>query len=138
MAIATSFNDFVAVNGNESGLGNRGLGSREPLFAFRCWQSDQGLPQDRVRALAQTSDGYLWVGTDDGVARFDGMRFVSFGLPEGLPSGPVRTLFGDSRGTLWIGSVGEGLIRWQTGHLATFDHGGWIAVRFHQRSCRRQ
>jgi ligand-binding sensor domain-containing protein/signal transduction histidine kinase len=119
MAIATSFNDFVAVNGNESGLGNRGLGSTEPLFTFRCWQSDQGLPQDRVRALAQTKDGYLWVGTDDGVARFDGMRFVSFGLPEGLPSGPVRTLFGDSRGTLWIGSVGEGLIRWQTGHLAT-------------------
>ncbi len=120
MAIATSFDDFVAVNSNESGLANRGLGNREPLFTFRCWQSEQGLPQDHVRALAQTSDGYLWVGTDDGVARFDGVRFVSFGLPEGLPNGPVRTLFGDSHGTLWIGSVGEGLICWQAGHSTTF------------------
>ena len=120
MAIATSFGDFVALNSNESGLANRGLGSREPLVTFRCWQSEQGLPQDHVRALAQTGDGYLWVGTDDGVARFDGVRFVPFGLPEGLPSGPVRTLFGDSHGTLWIGSVGEGLIRWQAGHLTTF------------------
>ncbi len=120
MAIASSFADFVAASGNQSGVANRGLGTMEPVFTFRCWQSDQGLPQDRVRTLAQTSDGYLWVGTDDGVARFDGVRFVSFGLPEGLPSGPVSTLFGDSQGSLWIGSVGEGLIRWQEGHFATF------------------
>ena len=120
MAIATSFGDLVTMNGNEAAMENRGLGKGEPLFAFQSWRSEQGLPQDRVRALAQTSDGYLWVGTDDGVARFDGVRFVSFGLPEGLPSGPVRTLFGDSHGSLWIGSVGEGLIRWQAGHFTTF------------------
>jgi len=120
MAIATSFADLVAMNGNEAAVENQGLGNGEPLFAFQSWRSEQGLPQDRVRALAQTRDGYLWVGTDDGVARFDGVRFVSFGLPEGLPSGPVRTLFGDSRGALWIGSVGEGLIRWQAGHSTTF------------------
>jgi len=120
LAIATSFGDFAAVNGNESGKENHGPGNGEALFAFQSWRSEQGLPQDRVRALAQTGDGYLWVGTDDGVARFDGVRFVSFGLPEGLPSGPVRTLFGDSHGSLWIGSVGEGLIRWQAGHFTTF------------------
>lgn len=116
MVIATSFSDFVAAN--ESKTSNGGANG-EPLFTFRCWQSEQGLPQDRVRALAQTSDGYIWVGTDDGVARFDGARFVSFGLPEGLPNSPVRTLFGDSHGSLWIGSVGDGLMRWQTGHLTT-------------------
>ena len=120
MAIATSFNDFVAANGNKTVPVNSELGNRGPLFTFRCWQSEQGLPQDRVRALAQTGDGYIWVGTDDGVVRFDGVRFVSFGLPEGLPSGPVSTLFGDSHGRLWIGSVGEGLIRWQTGHFTAF------------------
>ncbi len=119
MAIATSFEDLVAMSGNESEMENQGPGKREPLFAFQSWRSEQGLPQDRVRALAQTSDGYLWVGTDDGVARFDGMRFVSFGLPEGLSSGPARTLFGDSRGSLWIGSVGEGLIRWRAGQFTT-------------------
>ena len=120
MAIATFFSDFVAVNGNESGMANHGLGSRQPLFTFQSWQSQQGLPQDFVRALAQTSDGYLWVGTDDGVARFDGLRFVSFGLPEGLPNGPARTLFTDSHGALWIGSVGNGLIHLHAGHASTF------------------
>jgi len=120
MAIATSFNDFVAMNGNEARMENHELPKEEPLSTFQTWHSEQGLPQDRVRALAQTSDGYMWVGTDDGVARFDGVRFVSYGLPEGLPSGPVRTLFGDSHGSLWIGSVGEGLIRWQGGRFTAF------------------
>jgi ligand-binding sensor domain-containing protein/signal transduction histidine kinase len=119
MVIATSFSDFVAVNGANVVTANGGASS-EPVFTFRCWQSAQGLPQDRVRALTQTSDGYIWVGTDDGVARFDGARFVSFGLPDGLPSGPVRTLFGDSRGSLWIGSIGDGLMRWQDGHVTTY------------------
>lgn len=116
MAIATSFADFVALNENKP-VTTGAPGGGSPSFSFRCWQSEQGLPQDRVRALAQTLDGYIWVGTDDGIARFDGERFVSFGLPEGLPNSPVRTLFGDSRGSLWIGSVGEGLIHWQAGQL---------------------
>ena len=73
-----------------------------------------------MRALAQTRDGYLWIGSDDGVARFDGVRFVSFGLREGLRSGPVRTLFEDSHGTLWIGTAGSGLTRWQEGQFTTF------------------
>ena len=120
MAIATSFADFVAVNENNPAPAAGGPGNGGALFTFRCWQSEQGLPQDRVRALAQTLDGYIWVGTDDGLARFDGARFVSFGLPEGLPSSPVRTLFGDSRGSLWIGTVGDGLIHWQAGRPTMF------------------
>jgi ligand-binding sensor domain-containing protein/signal transduction histidine kinase len=118
MAIATSFSDFVAVSGNESGESQLGVGALP--FTFRSWQREQGLPQDLVRAIAQTRDGYLWIGTDDGVARFDGVKFVSFGLPEGLHSGPVRTLFGDSQGTLWIGSVGAGLIHRQDGRFMTY------------------
>ena len=120
MAIATSFADFVAMNENQPVPAAAGLANESALFTFRCWQSEQGLPQDRVRAVAQTLDGYIWVGTDDGLARFDGARFVSFGLPDGLPSSPVRTLFGDSHGSLWIGSVGDGLIHWQAGHLTEF------------------
>jgi ligand-binding sensor domain-containing protein/signal transduction histidine kinase len=120
MTIATSFADLVAMNENKPVPAAAGPGNSGALFTFRCWQSEQGLPQDRVRALAQTLDGYIWVGTDDGLARFDGARFVSFGLPEGLPSSPIRTLFGDSHGSLWIGSVGDGLIHWQEGHLTVF------------------
>src|ERR1700690_425783 len=80
MAIATSFNDFV--NENESGTGG------EIPFTFRSWQRDQGLPENYVRALAQTRDGYIWIGSDEGVCRFDGVNFFSLGLHEGFQRGP--------------------------------------------------
>jgi ligand-binding sensor domain-containing protein/signal transduction histidine kinase len=121
MAIATSFNDFVL---DESGIksSNAGLniGRGQWPFTFRVWQREQGLPQNFVRALAQTKDGYLWVGSDAGVSRFDGARFVSFGLPEGFQAGAVQTLLGDSQGALWIGSIGRGLGRWQNGKFTAF------------------
>ncbi len=89
-------------------------------MTFHSWQREHGLPQNSVRAMAQTSDGYLWVGNDDGVVRFDGARFVSFGLREGLNSGPVQTLFGDNAGTLWIGTAGGGLTCWKDGKFTTY------------------
>src|SRR5215469_14263611 len=44
------------------------------------WQTSDGLPENLVSSFAQTSDGYLWVGTFGGLARFDGLRFVTFGV----------------------------------------------------------
>jgi ligand-binding sensor domain-containing protein/signal transduction histidine kinase len=107
MAIASSFDDFVAPGGATG-------------FTFKSWQTEQGLPQNSVRALAQTRDGYLWVGTDEGLARFDGVRFVPFDKRRGLRSAPVRVLFEDSRGTLWIGTSAGGLTRFQSGQFTTF------------------
>jgi ligand-binding sensor domain-containing protein/signal transduction histidine kinase len=112
MAIATSFNDFVNANGSGAG--------EETPFTFRSWQREQGLQENYVRALAQTRDGYVWVGSDDGVSRFDGVSFFPLGLQEGFHGGPVQVLFGDSRGALWIGSVGGGLSCWQEGKLSKF------------------
>jgi signal transduction histidine kinase/ligand-binding sensor domain-containing protein len=109
MAIATSFSDFVVDD-------RRG----QLPFTFRVWQREQGLPQNFVRALAQTGDGYLWVGSDAGVSRFDGARFVSFGLLEGFQAGPVQTLLGDSQGALWIGTVSRGLVRSRNGRFTAF------------------
>ena len=120
MEIATSFSDFVSPGSTEPGGAAPGAGGGGLALTFRSWQREQGLPQNSVRALAQTRDGYLWIGSDDGVARFDGVRFVSFGLREGLRSGPVRTLFEDSHGALWIGTAGGGLTRWQDGQFTTF------------------
>jgi signal transduction histidine kinase/ligand-binding sensor domain-containing protein len=120
MAIATSFSDFVASSTIESGESTY-ASARGPLpFTIRTWQRKQGLPQDSVRALGQTRDGYLWVGTDDGVSRFDGLRFVSFGTREGLGNLPVSALLGDSRGSLWIGGADGGLSRWQDGRFTTW------------------
>jgi signal transduction histidine kinase/ligand-binding sensor domain-containing protein len=112
MAIGTSFNDFA--NGGESDTGS------EKPFSFRSWQREQGLPENYVRALAQTKDGYIWVGSDEGVSRFDGVNFFSLGLQEKFQSGPVRVLFGDNRGGLWIGSVDAGLSCWQGDKLNKF------------------
>jgi ligand-binding sensor domain-containing protein/signal transduction histidine kinase len=117
MQIATSFADFVAKNNNSTEAPPFGFDSGALPFTFHSWQREQGLPQNYVRALAQTSDGYVWVGGDDGVARFDGQRFVPFGLQEGLHSGPVKTLFGDTSGTLWIGGAAGGLTRGLGGHF---------------------
>ena len=120
MAIGTSFDDFVYGNGVTGGGSGPDIGNGETPFTFRSWQREQGLPENYVRALAQTRDGYLWVGSDDGVSRFDGVSFFSLGLQEGFQSGPVQELFGDSHGALWIGSVSGGLSCWQNGRLRTF------------------
>jgi len=120
MAIATSFDDFVNGNGSATDRSSPGMGHGEAPFTFRSWQREQGLPENYVRALAQTRDGYIWVGSDDGVSRFDGVRFFPLGLQDGFQSRPVQALFGDSRGALWVGSMGGGLSCWQGGKLRTF------------------
>jgi signal transduction histidine kinase/ligand-binding sensor domain-containing protein len=117
MAIATAFSDFVYAASPD--LGGVSPTNEPTRLTFRTWQREQGLPQNAVRALIQTHDGYLWIGTDDGLARFDGVRFVSFGLREGLRSGRVRLLLEDSAGSLWIGTTADGLIRWQDGRFRT-------------------
>jgi signal transduction histidine kinase/ligand-binding sensor domain-containing protein len=68
------------------------------------WTADDGLPDSSVTAIAQTPDGYLWVGTYNGLVRFDGIRFVTFD-PANTPAlahARVRKLSVDEQGTLWI------------------------------------
>ncbi len=113
LAIATSFSDFVDASSSRPNLISSDVIGGARTFNFQSWQKEQGLPQSPVRALTQTRDGYLWLGSDDGLARFDGLRFVSFGVQEGVRSGPVNVLFEDSRGALWIGGLTNGLSRWQ-------------------------
>ena len=120
MAIATAFGDFVAAGSADLGAAGGGAVSGGVPLTFRSWQREEGMPQKSIRALTQTRDGYLWVGSDDGVARFDGVRFVPFGVREGLPGGPVNVLVEDLAGTLWIGSDGSGLTRWQHGRFTTW------------------
>jgi ligand-binding sensor domain-containing protein/signal transduction histidine kinase len=119
MAIATSFADFVGPSGVDAG-GEPAPGKHSAALTFRAWQREQGLPQNTVRALTQTRDGYLWIGSDDGITRFDGVRFVSFGLRDGWRNGRVRALLPDSSGSLWIGTAGGGLVRWQQNRFTTF------------------
>jgi signal transduction histidine kinase/ligand-binding sensor domain-containing protein len=84
------------------------------------WSQQQGLPQDTIRAIAQTSDGFLWLGTDEGLARFDGYEFVVFSKSRGqLPSNSVSVLAADPDGSLWIGTP-NGLTHYFHGRFRTF------------------
>jgi ligand-binding sensor domain-containing protein/signal transduction histidine kinase len=118
LALATAFSDFVDVSSARPSGETLGVGAR--AFSFQSWQKEQGLPENPVHALAQTPDGYLWLGTDAGLARFDGIRFVPFGLQEGIRTGSVRALLADHHGGLWIGTADSGLSRWQNNRLTTF------------------
>lgn len=89
-------------------------------YSHSVWTEAEGLPGDAVRALAQTSDGYLWIGTNEGLSRFDGYEFTTFGKDDGsLRSNAVGALEAGHDGTLWIGTA-EGLTRYQNGRFRTF------------------
>jgi signal transduction histidine kinase/ligand-binding sensor domain-containing protein len=91
-------------------------------YRFDVWTADSGLPQNSVRAIVQTRDGYLWVGTLDGLARFDGVRFTVFNRANtpALPSNGVLSLYEDFQGALWIGFLDGGLARYYKGKFNVF------------------
>lgn len=90
-------------------------------YARQTWVMESGLPQNSVQALLQTHDGYLWVGTGDGLARFDGIRLLIFDRTShpGLPSSDIRCLFQGSGDALWIGTA-AGLVRWSDGRMQVY------------------
>jgi signal transduction histidine kinase/ligand-binding sensor domain-containing protein/DNA-binding response OmpR family regulator len=81
-------------------------------YAVRAWTIEEGLPTSTVQDIAQTPDGYLWLTTTGGLARFDGVRFRVFGLAQGLPTNRFQGLAVDRSGALWISSEDGTLIRW--------------------------
>ncbi len=92
-------------------------------YSLETWTLDQGLPNTTVLALAQTPDGYLWLATYEGLARFDGVRFTVFhsANTEGLASSSIRSLAAARDGTLWIGTHGGGLVRLRDGRFTRYS-----------------
>ena len=92
-----------------------------PLASYsrQSWAMESGLPQNSVQALLQTADGSLWVGTEAGLALFDGSGFRVFDRDSrpALPGNDIRCLLQTGDGALWIGTS-EGLARWK-GETAT-------------------
>jgi ligand-binding sensor domain-containing protein/signal transduction histidine kinase len=78
------------------------------------WDTEHGLPNSSVTAIAQTPDGYLWVGTYDGLARFDGVRFLPVNTPA-LGHARIQDLYLDASGTLWINTYRGGLTSFRDG-----------------------
>ena len=89
-------------------------------YLFRSWTTADGLPQNSVQTIAQTPDGYLWLGTRGGLARFDGVRFKTYGLEEGLKSVHIVGLADDGKGGLWIATHGGGFSHLDKGLITTY------------------
>jgi ligand-binding sensor domain-containing protein/signal transduction histidine kinase len=94
------------------------IAPRLDRYIERSWDTRDGLPQNTVRAIAQTRDGYLWLGTFGGLVRFDGNAFTIFdpGNTPGLTSARIVSLLEDRNGVLWIGTE-SGLIRYEHGRF---------------------
>ena len=96
-------------------------------FVAEVWQVADGLPDLEVTSIAQTPDGYLWVGTRGGLARFDGLHFETYraNVP-GLEGRHVAKLFVDPSGALWVSMASGQLSRYSEGRFAGFRAGdGW-------------
>jgi ligand-binding sensor domain-containing protein/signal transduction histidine kinase len=109
-------------------------------YAHTAWKVRDGFTKGNIRAIAQTPDGYLWLGTEFGLLRFDGVRAVPWQSPpnQHLPSSDIRGLLAAGDGTLWIGTS-KGLASWKDGKLTQYaelagqdvfrlleDHGGSV------------
>jgi ligand-binding sensor domain-containing protein len=83
-------------------------------YHFDQWTTAQGLPHNNITAITQARDGYLWLGTADGLARFDGVRFTVFNTVNtpGFSSNRINCLFEDRHGVLWIGTDENGLMHY--------------------------
>ncbi len=96
-----------------------------PVFGWfaRSWQVDAGLPDNLVQAITQTTDGFLWIGTRGGLARFDGYQFVCYDSRNtpALKNSSITALCASGDGALWIGTDGGGLVRLKNGVFSEFS-----------------
>lgn len=91
------------------------------FFATHHWLREDGLPQNAVTAVVQTHDGFIWVGTYRGLARFDGARFTEFDYsPSGVLSSRVTSLFESKDGALWLGHEDGELTRYADGRFENY------------------
>jgi ligand-binding sensor domain-containing protein/signal transduction histidine kinase len=110
----------LAVSASGAGLA---LEPSTPLASYgrQVWGMENGLPQNTVQALAQTRDGFIWLGTEVGLVRFDGNGFQVFdrNSTPALPGNDVRCMLATEDGALWIGTS-DGLVRWKDGAVTAF------------------
>jgi signal transduction histidine kinase/CheY-like chemotaxis protein/ligand-binding sensor domain-containing protein len=91
-------------------------------YVHEVWQQEEGLPEDDVTTITQTRDGYIWLGTEAGLVRFDGVRFTIFdksNTPD-FTSDYIRKLHEGRDGSLWIGTDAGGIYRLKNGKFEPY------------------
>ena len=98
-------------------------------YTARAWQVDEGLPDNLVQAIAQTPDGYLWVGTRVGLAKFDGIQFSRYDARNtpAIKNSSITALYTSGDGALWIGTAGGGVARLKDGVFTHFGRADGLA-----------
>src|SRR5437588_8821325 len=81
------------------------------------WSAATGLPGGAVHAIAQSPDGYLWIGTDNGLVRFDGFHFQSVSPQSPVRNDPILGLITDAEGELWVRMQAAGVLRYRHGNF---------------------
>jgi len=91
-------------------------------YRMKTWTVEDGLPQNVIRGIAQTDDGYLWVATLNGLARFDGVRFTVFNKSNtpGINSNRFSSMVKDNSDDLWLALESGALTRYHKGTFHTF------------------
>jgi signal transduction histidine kinase/ligand-binding sensor domain-containing protein len=85
-------------------------------YGFEVWTVDNGMPENEIRGITQTPDGYLWIATFNGLARFDGVHLTVFNRETpGLLSNQFGTMLQGKGGDLWLDSVDHGIVRYHDG-----------------------
>ncbi|MFQ3589544.1 MAG: two-component regulator propeller domain-containing protein [Chloracidobacterium sp.] len=99
-------------------------------YTLDAWRDE--LPQAAVLAVAQDHHGYLWIGTYEGLVRFDGVRFVTFDRRNtpAFHNHNIRAIFEDRDGTLWIGTFGGGVVRYRQGSFESWTTEQGLASDF--------
>lgn len=94
-------------------------------FSVKSWGTEEGLPQNSIIAMTQSRDGYLWLGTQNGLVRFDGTRFTVFdeNNTPGLENSRIVRIFEDSRTNLWVGTESAGVALVKDGKVKSLDLG---------------
>jgi signal transduction histidine kinase/ligand-binding sensor domain-containing protein len=90
-------------------------------YGYEVWNVDNGMPENEIRGITQTPDGYLWIATFNGLARFDGVHLTVFNRDTpGLLSNQFGTMLQGKAGDLWLDSVDRGVVRYHDGVFGTY------------------
>ncbi len=92
-------------------------------YHYSVWTAEDGLPQNEIRGVSQTQDGYLWLSTLDGLARFDGVNFTIFNRSntKGIDSNRFSGMYKAPNGDLWLPAEGSQLTRYHKGVFRTYQ-----------------
>ena len=95
--------------------------SARAQYGFEVWTVDNGMPENEIRGITQTPDGYLWIATFNGLARFDGVHLTVFSRETpGLLSNQFGTMLQGRGGDLWLDSVDRGVVRYHNGVFGAY------------------